>query len=94
MLYFWEGGIGMRITAQMVVDSFAKSSCNQDRVGVTVLDNNNDFFEPSSGIIAVPAPKDTPNYNYAEMLKYCRKVNKKLKELDKDERKMFEVPDE
>ncbi|MCY9026542.1 hypothetical protein MOF32_27040 [Priestia megaterium] len=84
----------MRITAPVVIDSFDKSSCNQDRVGVTVLDNSNDFFEPRSGIIAVPAPKDALNYNYAEMLKYCRKVDKKLKELDKDERKMFELPND
>ena len=53
-----------------------------------------DYYEPPSGVIAVPPPKDAPSYNYAEMFKYCDRVNKRPKELSKEERKQFELKKE
>lgn len=57
-----------------------------------MTEKKDEFWEPPSGIIAVPPPKDAPNYNYAEMFKYCDANSMKPKDLSKEERKLFEIP--
>ncbi|MBF7155067.1 hypothetical protein [Bacillus albus] len=83
----------MRESSNQLLMSSVRSNKTLGSVGVAMEDKT-DYVEPEDGVFATPAPKGIPRYDVAELFYYCKRQNKKPKDLTEKERKMFELPNE
>ncbi|MGX5623684.1 hypothetical protein [Bacillus cereus] len=61
-------------------------------VGVSMMEDKTNRSEPKNGIYAIPAPKDVPNYNMAELFYYCQKNKIKPMDLTREQKQRFILP--
>ncbi|MFS0905657.1 hypothetical protein AB3N02_21675 [Priestia aryabhattai] len=58
-----------------------------------IIKGDFDYIEPADGVIAIPRPKNVPNYNMHKLFEYCDEKGIKPMDLTREERKQFIIKD-